>query len=326
MTHPTQLFGIVAAALYAVGFVTSAQGAGCDVTASFSSPSPEVDYDPFRPATQRSNQFSLSLTVPAPQAGQPRVRTIDYQFLDTNSSAQPQIGSVGALVDIVRGPRNLLRASTVGDFSDPDTYNTLTLPNNVFNGSSVVGVLAVDGRQDLAAGRQSENFDLAYRCNFSDGTTGDGVIPAALLSAVDTQYLVRATVVGGGSAKTLTIDPLTRGTSGGMAIRSTGPYSFTIESDNALKMLPVGTVAGSVLPLDQVIPYQVRIDNQPVTLTSLPKLCARSGLAGAVVRLSTSLGSGVNTNIIRAGDYSDILTVTITPEMNGGAGAASCGS
>jgi hypothetical protein len=326
MTHSTRLIGLAAATLSAVGFVPFAHSAGCHVTASFSSPAPEVDYNPFRPATQRSNTFSLSLTVPAPLAGQPRVRSIDYQFLDTNSSARPQMGTVGALVDLVRGSRNLLRASTSGDFSDPDSFNSLIIPNNVLVGTSVVGVLAVDGRQDLAAGRQTENFDLAYRCNFSDGTTGDGLLPAALLSAVETQYLVRATVVGGGSTKTLTIDPLTRATSGGMAIRSTGPYSLSIDSDNALKMLPVGTTAGAFLPVDQVIPYEVRIDGQPITLSSPPKMCARSGLAGAVVRLNTRLGNGVDTGAIRAGNYSDILTVTITPEVNGGGAGTSCGA
>jgi hypothetical protein len=111
-----------------------------------------------------------------------------------------------------------------------------------------------------------------------------------------------------------------------MAIRSTGNFSLAVASANGLSLIPSGTTAGTILPDDQKIPYQVRIDGQIVETNSAPKLCRRSGLSGSVVRLSTSVSQGVNLDVVRAGTYSDVLTVTVTPEINGGASAPNCGA
>jgi hypothetical protein len=319
---------ILAMAAFAaiLGMPSQSNAAGCAVTASFTAPTPQIEYDPFHPAPQRSNAFSIALTAPPIVPGQPRVRSIDYQFLDVNSSAQPQIGENGALVEIVRSGRSILLARTAADYSNPDAFNSVTVPNGTNVGTGLVGFMVADSRQDLTAGQENERFDLAYRCNLADGTTSEGVVPAALLASVSTRYLVRATVVGGGSSRTLNIDPVSRVATGGMAIRSTGNFSLAVASANGLSLIPSGTTAGTILPDDQKIPYQVRIDGQIVETNSAPKLCRRSGLSGSVVRLSTSVSQGVNLDVVRAGTYSDVLTVTVTPEINGGASAPNCGA
>jgi hypothetical protein len=298
-----QFKSILAIAAFActVGASPHSYAAGCAVTASFTAPSPEIEYDPFQPAAQRSNPFSLALTAPVGLAGQARVRSIDYQFLDTDSPLQPRIGANGAVVEIVRSGHSILFARATADYSDAANFNTVTIPNGTNVGTGVVGLMLADGRQDLAAGRASERFDMAYRCNFSDGSTGEGLVPAALLASVSTQYLLRATVVGGGTSKTLYIDPVSRVASGGMAIRSTGPFSLAIASTNGLNLFPLGTSTGTSLPDNQKIPYEVRIDGDAMAVSSAPKMCARSGLGGSV------------------------LTVTVTPEINGAASASNCG-
>lgn len=313
--------GIIAGS---IGMGSTAHAAGCAVTASITSTPLSIDYDPFVAATQRSPAFSITLTPPTAMAGQPRVRSIDYQFLDTDSSTQPQIGAQGALVEITRAGRSILHARGNADFTDPAGYNSVNIPNGSSSGTGPVGVMIADGRQDLAAGVQSENFDLGYRCNFSDGSTADGVLPAALAASVSTQFLVRATVVGGGSSKTLTIEPGTRSASGGMSVRSTGPFSISLASINNLTLRPEGALPTAVLPANQTLPYVVRVGGDVMAPTSPAKQCARSGLGGSVIRVNTRLANGVDVNEVRAGTYSDVLTVTVTPEVNGGGAAVDC--
>jgi hypothetical protein len=314
-------FGLVAGSF---GFGLDAQAAGCAVTTNVTASPLSIDYDPFLAATQRSSAFSITLTPPTAVAGQPRVRSIDYQFLDTDSPSQPQIGAQGALVEIVRAGRSILHARGNTDFTDPNGYNSVNIPNGSNSGTGPVGVMIADGRQDLAAGTQSENFDLGYRCNFSDGSTTDGIIPVVLTATVSTQFLVRATVVGGGSSKTLTIEPGTRSASGGMSVRSTGPFSISLASINNLTLRPEGAMPNAVLPANQTLPYVVRVGGDVMEPTSPPKMCARSGLGGSVIRVNTRIAGGVDVDEVRAGTYSDVLTVTVTPEVNGAGTGVNC--
>jgi hypothetical protein len=318
---------IIAIALLASagGGVSQSLSAGCAVTASFNTSVARIDYDPFAPNTQRSGTFSITLTPPTPIAGQPRVRSIDYQFLDTDSSAQARVGSAGAIVEVVRAGRSVLLARTTPDFTDANSYHTINVPTGTNVGNGPVGALVADARQDLVAGDQSESFDLAYRCNYSDGSTEGGTIPSALFATVSTGFLLRATVVGGGTSRTLTIDPDNRTASGAMAIRSTGSYSIAVSSQNNLNLLANGVTNAANVPEDQKLPYNVRIGGDLMTPSSPPKMCARSGLSGAVVRVNTRLDQGVDTNRVRAGTYSDVLTVTVTPEVNGAGAAGNCG-
>jgi hypothetical protein len=318
---------LIATAIFASVTGTASQAATgtCPVTASYTSPVPIIDYDPFAANLQKSGPFSISITTPTPVPGQPRVRSVDYQFLDTDSQTQARVGNAGAVVELVRAGRSVLLARSVPDFSDPNTYHSINVPNGSNVGTGPVGALVGEARQDLVAGDQSERFDLAYRCNFSDGTSVEGTLPASLLATVSTQFLVRATIVGGGTSRTLDIDPDTRTADGGMAIRSTGPYSLEITSDNDLTLLPAGMSNPATAPEDQKLPYDVRIGGDLMTPLSPPKLCARSGLSGAIVRVNTRLAATADPARVRAGTYRDVITVTVTPEVNGSGTINACG-
>jgi hypothetical protein len=307
-------------------FVLAADASACISSAVFAANGAEVLYDPFRVNAQRSGQFGVTFTLSAPGSGQPRVASIDYQLLDIDSVTQPQLGTNGAQVEILRQNKSVLLAKPAPDFADQSNFNTVNVPNASLVVSSIVGQLSVEGRQDIPAGLQSEAFDLAYRCNFSDGSTTVGIRPAGLLASVNTQFLVRATVVGGGTSRTLEIDPAVRATSGAMAIRSTGPYNLAIASENGMRMVPNNGGNGASIPSNQIIPYKVRIDGEDIDQNSSPKVCGRSGLNGAVVRVATRVANGVNLSEIRAGTYSDVLTVTVTPDVSASSGTANCGS
>jgi hypothetical protein len=282
----------------------------------------EIEYDPFSAATQRSNAMSIGFSVATPNTGPQRVRSVDYQFLDTNSSPQPAIGMNGALIEVTRGADSILRVGTAGDFSTPGHFNTVHFGVGNTNVSANNVRLIADGRQDIGAGLTSENFDLAYRCNFADGSTESGTLTAKLNTQINTKYLVRATMVGGGTTRTLDIDPITRRASGGMAIRSTGAFDISIASENALRLRPEGASPTSILPADQTVPYDVSVDGDAMTPSSPPKQCGRSGLTGSVLPVTTRLAPSVDVTKLRAGSYSDTLTVTISPNVSGG--IASC--
>jgi hypothetical protein len=292
-------------------FATTAFAASdCLTSALLSNTSPRIDYNPFNVSPQTSSAFTLTVSRIATPSGAPRVTSVDIQFVDTNSSeGNAGIGNTGLNgVEILGGGAQLLR----GGVSNFLTGNSLSIgfSGAASNATSSSIRLRIPGSNDAQAGSFSEPIDLAYRCNLSDGTSSTWTRTGAATMVADVAFLVRAVAVGGGTSARLFLNSATLEATGALAVRSTGPFSVSATSQNDFKLRANG-VGRNARP-DQEIDYDFAVDGKLLSVPGSKRTCPRSGIGGLSLRIQSRIPG--STEALRSGQYSDIVTVTVTPE------------
>jgi hypothetical protein len=300
---------VIASFLLALAGPASA-AVDCLSTASLSNGAPSVAYDPFSWGGQNSSVFTLTVSRIATVSGAPSVSSVDAQFIDTNSSeGNASIGTSGLSgVDIFGGGAALLRGLT-HNFASAGSMN-IDFSGAALNATSGPLRLRIPGGNDAHAGSYSEAIDLAYRCNLSNGTSSVWIRSGVATMNANVAFLVRAVAVGGGTSADLFLNPNTLEATGALAVRSTGPFAVTASSANGFKLRANG--AGRGVGSDQEIAYSFLVDGESLNLAGSQRICPRSGIGGA----SLSVKSRVTelTGALRSGQYSDTITVTVTPE------------
>lgn len=301
--------GVCAALLLSTGTAALA-ATDCLTSVSFSNASPRVDYDPFNVSPQTSPTFSLTVSRVSRGQSAPRVTSVDIQFVDLDSNeGNASIGSVGLNnVEIVGGGAQLLRGSTP-NFS-AGKFLTIDFTGTASNATSSLMRLRIPGSNDAHAGVYRESVDLAYRCNLTDGTTSTWTRSGALTLVGDVANLVRAVAVGGGTSASLFLNPSTLQATGALAVRSTGAYSVSATSENNFKLRANG--AGRNPPPDQEIDYEFLVDGEMLNAPNAERRCPRSGIGGTNLTVQSRIRGSVAA--LRSGQYSDVVTITVTPE------------
>jgi hypothetical protein len=305
------------------GFVTSgllltfghgAYAADCLVGVSVSKSSAIIAYNPFVSGEQSSEPFQVTFER-RPSNSVLRVSSVDFQFIDTDSpSGAARIGQSDLTgVGITGGSTQILGGGT-SDFSASRPFLNVDFSGNSPSATSSNMRLRIPGGRDTPAGYEAEQVSLAYRCNFSDGTKAEGTRNSALTIGANVQFLVRATTVGGSDSTTLNFDPVNQQVIGGLAVRSTGPFSVSAVSQNQFVLRPNGNQGASPLPSDQIFPYNFHIAGKLMNASGAKKLCPRTGTAGQILRVRARGSVDALVGQLRSGGYSDVLTVTISPE------------
>ncbi|MFM5925058.1 MAG: hypothetical protein ACKOPG_12825 [Novosphingobium sp.] len=203
------------------------------------------------------------------------------------------------------------------------TFNVVIPPN-----------LNVNASQTLA-------FDAQFVCKVSGGsynkqtlpgTSSNAVVfPVTVLSALRTYYAGTALAFGEiGAIPAVPLSPVRTDAGNYVFVQSSGAYSVTLSSQNAFKMKKPGAVS-----VNDEIRYSLKFlgDTRSTATTPTPgqtainHQCMRAGMAASGQHLpiqATLIDGGQFKN--PSPNYSDILTVTITPLAYAITGVDDCGS
>ena len=279
--------------------------ASCLENVNLSGPPADVDYNPFQAAMEMSSPFTLVAERRRAGQNQPRVVSVDLQFLPEGS---PYAGSGINTYDLASGGVSVL--SPTGMPFGGGSWVTIDFNNNQPTSSMPIR-LVVPARQDAVAGFHEGRFGLAWRCTLSNGQSEEGQSADFLRTTIDVANRVRAVAVGGGTAGTLMVNPATQEATGGLAIRSTGPFTIAASSPTGFEMR-LNNAGGASVPDDQRARYRLKVAGTVLSQPGASLSCARTGLAGANLNVRTELRD--DPKALRAGNYMDVVTVEVTPQ------------
>jgi hypothetical protein len=163
-------------------------------------------------------------------------------------------------------------------------------------------------------------LDMVYICSGSGGLH-DVVTPTTLAGAVVLQVTVVSALQASYAGPALDFGEIggvsdaqatARTVNGAVRVASTGPFVISMASANGYRMVFPGANPGEA---DQSIRYAARFLGQTRTSTNpafVPVSCLRSGTAGQSMPISVQLREGGESKM-PAPDYSDTLTITVTP-------------
>jgi hypothetical protein len=310
--------GAAAAALLLMSAAAEAQTT-CGVTANAAAAG-SINYDPFASGSglqQISIPFTLTRTT-----GSGGKKTQQVNFVLTKPIGAPayEVTYQGASILYTAGSLNghpTLNSQSAGEvnfnFGGASQPDTVTLASPI--------VVTVPAGLDLSAGLPI-NFDIVYVCDGTGGlanVTTPTTQPSAVhinvnvLSALQASYVGSAFAFGQVGDKTTTQiladASYTTPSTNHLFVRSSGPYSVAVHSDNGYKL----KFAGSAGPNDELA-YKAAFLGQVMSSTSTTftqVTCQRASLTGENLAIRARLmegGVGKSTS-----DYSDTITVTITP-------------
>jgi hypothetical protein len=154
------------------------------------------------------------------------------------------------------------------------------------------------------------------------------VFPVTVLSALQASYVGAALDFGDVTAVTTASLPGTYVRSGNIRVASSGAFEIKAHSQNNFRLVSSG--GSSILPA-QSLTYTANLvgqtkvgvsGNSPI-LTDISKVCSRAGIGGQLLPLTTTLTEGPMaaspTKVTSV--YSDILTITVTPQVDTVAGS-----
>lgn len=320
-----------------------AQAATCGIMGS-STASPAI-YDPFSPTGLASTSISLNLTRVNGSGGQ-KTNIVNFYLRSPTSAANGiQIIPRTAVVEgnVTGFNQNIF-------YNNPGTVPTVAptslnpIPPNNFlkieftgnNAASDIATVVFDvifpANLNLNAST-SLSFDAIFACSTTGGgspTQQTGSIPNAVtfpvtvLSALQASFAGTALNFGEVGAVTNVMAPTTTtGTGNYIRVQSSGAYTVTLSSQNAFRLKhPTGSLA---VPLERIA-YSLKFLGQTRNNVTTPALnglafnqqCARAGVGSAfedkLYLLATLDEGGQGKTPSLGGNYSDILTVTITPQ------------
>lgn len=342
----------------AVAFASTAQARVCGVTSTSSSGT--ATYDPFSSSGLTTTSLTLTLTRDNPSGGN-RTDVVNFYLkgqdarsdnitisatsftgsvnmtgLNQNvffnfASAGPTISPIGQTAV----GNHFLKISFTGNNAGSDTVNVtfdVTLPAGL----------------DLTAS-QSLGFDVYYSCvdksnNAETGTISNAaVFPISVKSGLQAYFTGQATSLGidfgdvlNKTTVAVTGDPATYNKAGIINVRSSGPYSVSLHSQNNYRLTSSG---GSPITPAQTLTYKVKflgtlqsgVSGGPATQTDISQAsCIRAGLVSNGVQLPLAVGltegaSGASPAKLTS-TYTDQLTITVTPLAAAPVGTTNCAS
>lgn len=310
-----------------------------------------VSYDPFR-GTSTGVTLSGVILERTNGPGGEKTQTINF-YVRGVSAAQngtSLLVSTGTTTGNGGGAgfnQNIF-ANVTGPF--PPLSNTSSPPPGVFywnfNGNNTqsdrftLGMnMTLPPNLNLTAS-STLSFDIVYSCSGNGGggpfvdtgvVTGAIVVNVTVLSALQASYVGNATGLDFGEVGDVTTAQVlgapgtyTTPTTNYVRVASSGPYSVTMTSQNGYRLtFPGGNLANVNQRLDYRVLFlgQTRSNASP-TFTTVN--CVRAGIdaaAGTLPIRATLLEGGLGTGTPKAPspNYSDFLTVTITPLVVAGA-------
>ena len=348
----------IAAGLAAAGMATSAQAQNspCGVTGSASAA--PVVYDPFNPSGLASTTITVNLTrVNTSGGGDTRIVNFYLRASATTGSAadgssivassvvgQAAIEGIGLnIFHNYNGPFPTLPLNPInGTPTGANRYLEINFTgNNAASDTAQVNFnVSLPANLNLNA-IQNLAFDAYFTCNIqggqSNGATNSGsfnnavVFPVTVLSALRTYYAGTDLAFGEiGNIPPVPLAPVRTNPANYIFVQSSGAYSVELKSQNAFKMKKPGAVA-----VGDEVRYSLKFlgDTRSTATTPTPNAtaithqCMRAGLATAGQTLpiqATLIDGGQGKN--PSPNYTDILTVTITPLAYSVVGTDNCGS
>jgi hypothetical protein len=291
-------------------------------------------YDPFSPSGLSQVSIPLTLTRFTGGGGKKTqqvyfilekpVGSPNYQVLFVNTTTGTSsnvVYNVGAHAGL---PIALQNASgqiyyNFGGAASPDTatFNVL---------------VTVPAGADLSAGGNI-SFDIVYLCNGTGGlpdVTSPATLPQAVNINVNVLSALQASYAGGvldfgevGNVTTINVlaNPVTYTRSGNVNVRSSGPYSVNMTSDNNYKL----TYSGGILTNPaQTLTYSASfvgttrtgVSGNNTAIPAITKTCNKAGLGGISLPVSVTLkegGQGGSPAKLPAPLYNDFLNITVSP-------------
>lgn len=315
-----------------------AQAATCGITGS-SSASPAI-YDPFSPTGLASTQITLNLTRVNGTGGQKTDIVNLYLRSPTSAANGVQLIPISAvIVGSVTGFNQNIFYNNPGPVPivAPTSLSPIP-PNNFlkleFTGNNAASdiVTVVFNVVFPANLNLNASTSLAFDAIFACSTTGGGpstqqtgsipnavVFPVTVLSALQASFVGTALDFGEVGDVTNVLAPtVNTGTANYIRVQSSGAYTVSLTSANGFRLKhPTGSLAVATQRINYSLKFlgQTRSNTNTV---SLDQQCARAGIGSAFedkLYLTASLvegGAGKDPSL--SGNYSDILTVTITPQ------------
>ena len=315
-----------------------AQAATCGINGS-SSASPAT-YDPFSPTGLATTQITLNLTRVNGAGGQ-KTSVVNFYLRSPNSNANGVqiIPRSAVIVGSVIGFNQNIFYNNPGPVPTvaPTSLNPIP-PNNFlkleFTGNNAASdiVTIVFDVTFPANLNLNASTSLAFDAIFACATTGGGspteqtgsipnavVFPVTVLSALQASFVGTALDFGEVGAVTLAQAPTTTtGTANYVRVQSSGAYVVTLTSANAYRLKhPTGSLAVATQRINYSLKFLGATRSNLATST-ITQQCARAGIGSAfedkLYLTATLAEAGVGKDPSLSGNYSDILTVTITPQ------------
>ncbi len=342
---------LLTAVLLSLGLAATAQAQTCGVRGSATAA--PATYDPFNPAGLATTTVVLTLTR-VNTSGGGDTRIVNFYLKSNNAGADGtsivpisvtgSVSSLGTGQNIfynfnatppIVSPTTLVPTATqrflqinfTGNNAGSDTAQVtfqVTLPSN----------LDVNATTNLA-------FDAYFGCNIQGGKdnglqqqgsfTNAVVFPITVLSALQASYAGTALDFGEVGDKT-TLQVLaapatyTTPTANHVRVRSSGPYTVALTSQNTYKMTFPG---GNLATPTHVLNYDLKFLGQTrnaVSPTFATVTCQRAGVPASeadMLPVVATLKEGGQGKLVSP-TYLDTLTVTVTPLLSGAPSQQNC--
>lgn len=304
-------------------------------------------YDPFRGGGLPTSRVSLNVTRINPSGGGKTALVAFY----LRARAVPDVNNV-AIKAVSFQPTG---AINIYGLNQNIFYGAgSSAPNLVLSTKAPVGYTIVDfggntsGADNLTmafditlptsldvAASSRLAFDLNYRCS---GTGGGkpfeetGSIPDALsfpikvVSGLEASY--SGHVLDFGEVGTMTDADISKNQSiyiksGWVNVRSTGPFTLRLASQNGYRLTFPG---GDIGKASQTLKYTARLAGAAATSngpSSTTISCARAGLTIQQIPVSAELNEGGSLKAASS-SYSDILSITLSPDVFDASGTTQC--
>lgn len=344
--------------LAAAGFsaTAQAQSAQCGVVGISAQTTPVV-YDPFNPSGLQSTTVSMAITRINPGGGG---KTSDLNFfLRAGASTGTYANGIQIIPRTVAGQGAMTGAGLNIFYNTPVTPPNMipieTMPSSgnrflklEYNGNpgqadvlTVTFDVIIPANLNLEAA-QTLDFDADFACKMQGGqgtnnVTQTGSRPNALVFPVKTLSALRTYYAGTalafneiGQESAIPASTVTTNPANHIVVQSSGAYSVELSSQNAFRMKKPGAAS-----VNDEVRYSLKFlgDTRDSVTTPAPNAvaishnCMRAGITSTGHQLpiqATLVEGGAGKN--PSPNYSDILTVTVTPLIYGFSTADNCGS
>lgn len=306
----------------------------CGVSGVADAPS-TIDYDPFSGVALTQISIPLTLTRVVGPNGE---KTQQVNFVLTKPVGAPayEVTYNGASILYTEGATQghpQIDSQAAGEVNY--NFGGATQPDSVLMPYPLV--VTVPAGTDLSAGEPID-FDILFVCkgtgNLQDVSTptplsGAIHINVNVLTALQASY-VGSTLDFGEVGDKTTADVLaapntysTSDTLNNIRVASSGPYKVEVASQNGYKLtFPGGNLGtpGETLDYEAFFLGQTLSPSAPTFTTTT---CVRAGISGKNLPIKATLLEGGRTKT-PAANYQDVITVTLSPLLDGATGQVDC--